>query len=236
MASGLTVRHQHGPLTGFHPEELEAGTGSSLQPFPGSQPSGVCAHVVHSHFPYPSHPNLSMTSFKPHSESRCTLPLPPPLTAQPGALRTSKDLLSADARRALKIREQILLHQCPHDLGISSHELILWGPFRMNFSRLDFGPVGVRDPDFCRGSGLLQLRVTERGDETCALLPGPGAPLFRGSALLPPPPPVLLRVYCTEALVGRPVVRLPGSSLQKPLRIPPQCSCPGRILCLWKVS
>lgn len=34
MASGLTVRHQHGPLTGFHPEELEAGTGSGLQPVP----------------------------------------------------------------------------------------------------------------------------------------------------------------------------------------------------------
>lgn len=112
-------------------------------------------------------------------------------------------------------------------LGAISYELFSAGLWPR------WGP----EPHFCRGSGLSQLRVTEMWDETCNLLPGPEPPSSAARHSYPIPatssPFTGLLYRGPRGPAGRPPARLKPP---KTLHTPPHCSCPGRILCLWKVS
>lgn len=143
---------------------------------------------------------------------------------------TAKGLLRADTAQALELREWILSYQYSHDLVIACHELMLWGLFCINFPQLDsLAPSGSRLSQLQKGKNQVRSPFLSRIPLDTSGTALPRLPSPTTAYLSSASSPFSCLLY-PEASVGQPV------HLQKHLHTPPHSGCPGRILCLWKVS
>lgn len=229
------MRYKHRPQTQF-PSWGVTGWHSALglQLLDLRQPSTFCAlkryKLCISHFSLSGPPSLSIVSLKTHLEARMHPPFSPSIHCTGQSPTTVKGLLSAGTAQALELREWILSYQYSHDLVILRHEWMLLGLFCINFPQLDsLAPSGSRLSQLQKGRNQTRPPFLSR-------IPldtwGTALPRLHSAttAYLSPASSLFSCLLYPEAFVGQPV------HLQKRLHTPPHSSCPGRILCLWKVS